>query len=360
VQGRSTFKLIRRNTGGTRADVGPSVGEPSDVEVSVVEPDDDEPTIEPAIPVELSGVQEMLRSLRGPVMIQLYRKKPTWCAGFLDEVILNEREELDLQAIKKEWGGGEIQLRPRVQTPQGTKWAKGGGVVKFTGPPRERGREIDASGYRTENPSAIMVETRPAPIKQVSSDAAPMLAMMQGVFGMMQTMMQGMMSGFQQQQQQQTRPIAPVAGPANPLTALHEALKVHKEISRAFAPAEDDDEEETPANPLERLITLGLEHLDKKQNKERGATQENPKGFRLHKANTEAPAANHRAAPRVAPVAPAPAPQAAPGFDMRAVLEYLRDLPEDKRMEVLGTLSAEIPPEVIRDWMTQNMEADAG
>lgn len=327
-------------------DAGYSVGESSDVEVSVVEEPEEEPEITP-VSAELNQVQQLLAALRGPVAIQVYRKKPTWCAGFLTEVTLGDREELDLRQLKEDWGGGEIQLRPRIQTASGTKWVKGGGMVKFTGPPRERGREIDPSGYRAENPSAIMVETRPAPVKPVS-DGGPMMAVVQGMFGMMQSMMQGMMQSMQQQARPGPVVSAPaMAGaPANPLTALHEALKVHKEISRAFGP--EPDEEEEAGSPLERLVMMGLEHLDKKQS---GATQENPKGFRLHKADpAETPAANR----------PATKSTAQTKLTARAVLDFLRDLPEDKRMDILGTLSAELPPDVIREWMTQNMEASAG
>lgn len=327
MERRSTWKLHRRKPGDARAEPGESVGGASDVEVEV----SDEPEDEDAPPPELQAVQTLLGNLRGPVAIQLYRRKPTWCAGFLDEVHLNAGEELDLRQLKADWGGGEIQLRPRVHTANGTKWAKGGGVVKFTGPPRERGRVIDPSGGYHED-GRVVVETRPVPVKPAAADNQ--FQLMGVMFNGMMELMKASLVANQRQQYPAMQ---------NPMVSLEQALLLHRKINKTFFEPEDEEDEETPAedSPLGKLIEVGLKHLDKKESQ----PQEN-KGFRLHKANPDAPAANQRRSP---------AASVASKVSEKSVIEFLRSLPEEQRMELLGSLSAEIPPDVIQAWMAENM-----
>ena len=355
MAGFGTWKTRGVSVGHPLGSAGDPVGErPNseavhDTEVEVLTDVDADPELDPG----LSHVRTLLNNLRPFSRVQLWRTKPTWCAGFLTNIDIARGEELDLDQIKRDWGGGEIQFRPQVRTPAGMKYARGGGTLPLTGPPRERGVEITPHGM-FEAPAAarspVVVETRPASTRSISDAAGPwglVQTMFQGMLGMMQQNMQQSMQQNMQPQQAAPRVVAP--DPLAALGQLEGTLKIFKRLQATLQPDDDDDDDdddaEAAATPTDRLLGMLVGQLEQKMASKgsKPATPAKPAATRSWRLHTT-------------PGAPAGKPtSAASAARMREMLEAL---PQEEQMEVLGELSSKIDPELIQAWMAQQFGKD--
>lgn len=338
--------VFKTGTGkGPRATAGPGVGEQANERVEVLDPgytvapedEDEDPN--------LAHVQESLRALRGAGRLALFRKKPTWCAGYLCSIELDKNEEIDLSAIKRDWGGGEIQFRPQHYTANGVRFAPGGRTLRFTGPPRENGVEITPDGYfgptRAHAPAVVVQQDRP--VRQSTNVLEQLVVMLVDRL-------------TTQQQQPQQRPLAAPPQSTDPLEQLGKSIATFKQLERLMGgagPAEEDADDGEPAEDvppwLGKLFEKVLDKWDGKK-KPTAATPAPAPGpsWRLHK-----PAATPAARPTVRPTArPAAAPAARPSVG--DLLAGFRELDPAERMELLGTLSGELDPALIKQYMAAN------
>lgn len=340
-RGDSGWTTSGRRPGESRENAGQGLGEPAEFAVEISDEPEDS---------GLAHIQQGLASLRGHGRISLFRVKPTWCAGFLTTIELSPGEEIDLAGIKRDWGGGSIQFRPQVQTSGGVKWAKGGVTVVLTGLPRENGEILSPDGTRA--PERVIIEPRQAPVRpvpQVDNGAALMQTMFSSMMGLLTTV-------IQQQQQPAGRALAaaPVAAPpaaavapADPLKQLRDALAINRELNDVFGGGGDDDDEPAPTTReslLERGLMMALDRFDKDDKKPRQATQERAQPARGWRVANGGPG-------RKAPLS------------VDEAIAVLRGLPDADKMELLGNLSGEIDPALIKAWMAGNLgggKASAG
>ena len=323
---------------GTQASGGLRVGEQPEHEVEVVESPSEDP--------ELAHVQEALDALRGAGRLALFRKKPTWCAGYLTTIELGPNEEIDLAQIKADWGGGEIQFRPQKYTSNGVRFAPGGRTLRFTGPPRENGLEItpDGLGLRQQQPGAVVIHDRPPAVRPAPDQTMPQLVGM---------LMQSQSRMFEQFlalfAAQRTPPPTPAADPLAQLTA---SIRAYKQLDTLFGPEETDEGEPPPEDVppwLGRLLDKAMDRWDGKrpqqppQQQQQQQQQQQRSSWRLHKSPQQQPPAQ--------PQQPAQ-PQGRPS--PRELLAMFRGLDPRERMELLGQLSGELDPELIREWMAAN------
>ena len=339
--------VFKTGTGkGPRATAGPGVGEQPKERVEVLDPgytvgsdDDDEDE-------SLSHVQETLSALRGYGRLALFRKKPTWCAGYLCSIELDKDEELDLSAIKKDWGGGEIQFRPQRYTANGVRFAPGGRTLRFTGPPRENGVEITPDGYfgptRAAPPAVVVQQDRPVRQQQQQGN---------NTLEQLVVMLVDRLT---------TQPRTPAAPPPvresnDPLEQLGKSIATFKQLERLMGGShqvEEADDEEPPEDVPPWLGRLIETALDKLENKKKPQQQQAPAApsWRLHK-----PAASPASPASTARPTAKPAPAAALPRTVRELLDGFRGLNPRERMELLGTLSGELDPALIREYMAANL-----
>lgn len=328
----SSWGFPGRTVGESRAGAGEAVGETAEFEVSV--------TDEPGEDAALTHVQKALESLRGAGSIQIFRKKPTWCDGYLTTIELGDEEEVDLRQIKADWGGGHLQFRPQVRTAKGMKWAPGGVTVKLTGPPRERGVILQQDGSAPVRERVIVESPRPA-----APRTDPALSMMQTMF----TGMMGLVQSMMEQRPGRAAPApapAPVPAPApaaNPLQVLRDAMKMKAELDEYFGGRDDDDDEppKQGGDLVERGLALVMDRLDKEPRQGRqgqGQSQGQGQGqgrWRL--------------------------PNAGPGRSVDQLAADLEALPDEAKMQLLGSLSGKIHPDLIKAWLATNKgNASAG
>lgn len=341
--------VFKTGTGkGPKVAAGPGVGEQAKERVEVLEQgytvaaeDDDDDA-------NLAHVQETLSALRGFGRLALFRKKPTWCAGFLCSIELDKDEEIDLSAIKRDWGGGEIQFRPQRYTSNGVRFAPGGRTLRFTGPPRENGVEITPDGYfgptRSTAPAVVLQQDRPVRQQASSNNTLEQLVVM-------------LVDRLTAQPRALAAPPPPARESSDPLEQLGKSIATFKQLERLMggAPqAEEEEVEEGPAEPpwLGRLIETALDKIESKKKPQQ--QQQAAPSWRLHKS-AQAPAPAARPAPRAAPAAAPAAAAPGPARTVRELLDGFRGLNPRERMELLGTLSGELDPALIREYMAANL-----
>jgi hypothetical protein len=316
-----------------------------------------DPVGEPAesdVPItDEEGVEALFQGLRAPIRIQLWRKKPTWCAGFLVSIDLSPGEMLDLDVIKQDWGGGEIQIRPMINTPSGMKYCKGGRLVKLSGPPRERGMLLQADG------SVQVARALPGPAAPATRGDGSMIGLLQVLIE------QG-----RERDRQHAELVAELRGgrrgaaPPSSLGLL-EQIREFKAIQHELEPSDDDDEDAPPVrqSAQDRLMTLGLTMLEKKIGTEGGPPQRSKAapppdappsapGWRLH-------AAPPPAAPRAETLPPRgarPATKQRPTAE--DVFQGFSGLSDEEKMDIVGRVSTSLNPELVQNWMANNLPGD--
>ena len=302
------------------------MGERPEFEVSISE----ESTEDAA----LTRVQESLANLRGAGRVAIFRKKPTWCQGYLTTIELSQDEDVDLRQLKADWGGGELQFRPQVQTARGVKWAPGGVTVRLTGPPRESGAILREEGGDPVRERVIVESPRP-----VAPRVDPSVAMMQTMF----TGLLGLMTSMMQQRAPAAAAPAPVPAPVpaapppvEPLKMLRDAMKMKQELDALFI--DDADDERAPkegGDLVERGLALVMDRLDKEPRQAgKGQAQAQSRGWRL--------------------------PGGGGARSAEQILADLEALPEAQKMELLGTLSGRVDPALIKAWMASKGAQNAG
>lgn len=333
--------------GNSQADAGSDEGEPSDSDVVqtprrahgreevpshevevVADPHDLEP--EEGDP-DLAHVQAVIRGLRGAGPIQIWRKKPTWCQGYLTTIEVGRGEQLDLRQLKADWGGGELQFRPQTLTDRGIRFARGGGTIRFTGPPREFGREITPDGYVNRAPApAAAIERVPA-VRPVGLDPSTqmMMLMFQELMGVLR------------------RPAPRAEVERDPLGDAEKLLMRLHRMQGLLGGHEDEDEDEEPAKSSieEKVLEVLLKKFDRdgEKKKESPAAASGGARWRLHKA---------KGGTAATPAGPATAAAAAPAkLAPKQLLELIQKLSPEEQMELLGTASQRIDPDLIREWM---------
>ena len=339
------------NQGGPRGAPVDPVGEPPENDVSITP--------------ELVGedeVGELFQGLRSTIRIQLWRKKPTWCAGFLVSIDLSPGEMLDLDGIKQDWGGGEIQFRPMINTPKGMKYCAGGRLVKLSGPPREKGMLLQADG------SVALPERAGGVALPAETRARPDGSML----GLLQVLIE---QGRERDRQHaelvaELRRRAPTQA-ASPMGSMLEQVRQFKALQTELGGFEDGEDDEPPPrreSAQDRLMTLGLSMLEKKIGTEGGPQQGPPR--------RKQPAAPPADAPPSAPgwrlhAVPPPAAETLPPRGARSVTkrrlspeevyEAFSGLSDVDRMDVVGRVSTGLNPELVQNWMRTNLpdEGDA-
>lgn len=89
-----------------------------------------------------SRLETLLGTIRPNWKISIIRKKPTWCAGHLETLEIDDpaEDQVDIDYLIRTWGGHKIKLM--VHDENGV-WIGGGSVLLKTFPPKIRGVELD-------------------------------------------------------------------------------------------------------------------------------------------------------------------------------------------------------------------------
>ncbi len=320
------------------------------------------PVGEPAICDE-DQIAELFANIQSTTRVGLFRRKPTWCQGYLTSIDIHPGEMLDLDQLKQDWGGGEIQFRPMVSTARGMKWAPGGRTLRFTGPPREAGRELrSAAELGASDGGAPRQVASAAPVRQ------------DGSFALIQMLLEQNQARDRQMAELMAELRATPRQSARPMGSMLEQLREFKAIQSELLGGEEEEGAPAPAAPVDphtQALMIGLRMLEKKLDgptpaKDRRTAPAAPvapppdapplaSGWRLRPAG-----------PPVAAQAPAPAPaparpvkQASPARSKaQEIIAGFGELSPQERMDVAGQISLTLDPEEVRNWMANNLEPD--
>ncbi len=306
------------------------------------------PELDPAPP---------LAGLQGAHEVHVFRKAPLWAEGFVGSVRLGEGDELDLSELKRMWGGGTYQLRPRQNKGRGMQYVPGAVRLSFTGPPMENGQVLDrGTGQPVIDVPASSLggyEQRGAVPVRVGPGNG--LDMMGGLFGQLLDRMDRLEARIAQP--------AAVPVPVDPLAEVRKAAGLVRELQGLAGmvlgnvPEDDDedDEDDEEAEGPPGIEGLLLKALEKRlvADEAKPETTEAPKPRpRLIRSPSKPAAPPQQAPPVEAPPQPQPAPpdlvaEETPEHDAWAgtVEPELRRSDEGSRAEQLANDLRSLSPE---------------
>ena len=96
----------------------------------------------PLPPTPGERLSELLGRHDGALAIAIERLEPTWARGHLTTYRLEAGEQIDLDRIKAEFGGGRYRFRPQVNG----RWVRGSEIVAIAGQPLESGLPLLPGG----------------------------------------------------------------------------------------------------------------------------------------------------------------------------------------------------------------------
>lgn len=360
-----------QNGGGTATGKGPRLhranggnppGEQHPTEQARNDDDDDD---------DAGGVFAALQELQSGGRIALWRIAPTWAAGFL--CTMESTEPLDLEQVRREFGGGTYSARPMAQNKRGSFRFKPGAVrFQIVGAPLIEGR--------------LAQPQQPQPSRAIAPDAVVTRGgavhyNQEGVIERLLDEMAQMRTQFAAVLQQQAQAL-PATTPATPapsqlggsLAGLATQMRELKKVRALLREIVDDDDDgddgddagddngSAAASLEERLLSKIFE--EEKPKAAAPAQASSKPQPRLIRAGSAAPARAEEQ-PRAAPPPPPPpdhansadlggaedTPEPEPSATVptaASIFQQLQQLTPEEGQRLLLTVAAQVPPGVLR------------
>lgn len=258
-----------------------------------------------------SEMARLAQSLRAGVQVRIERIKPTWCAGWIEDLTLDSGSLAELyEHLREEWGGRSYRCTVLLANGLPAFETR----IEIAGRPREEGRLIERE---TDKPAPAPIVQAPAP----SQDMAGLLGVFQLVMSTNQKATEAQMAAMRELSERsaaqnqglieamlQSRTAEQRGGSlAGQLSELMEANRTIEKVRKTFGAANPG--ESAPAEKEDLL---------------QGALKEATKGFfssviASEMAGKMAPRSAPRGAqmaprPRLAPNPIQPSPRPAPSF----------------------------------------------